>query len=432
MIFILKNGLLIRTNNCNPAVKSTKQTPTATDQQPNSTKKSATIPNPSTSLSAKPSQKSGRTTNNSLSNIFPISTPKPPVPPATQPSSSTLNGHDAHSRPTTSNSAHPGPLTIQTGPMVKAESPQMAALKSPAALSAVDRLAPIRAAKASLASGQGTQPPVGKGSEMTIMPGPVTNIPVDPRQNLAVSRFAAHQAGVLSSQQPPPASPALSQPLSASGQGRTLPTQLEEVLRTLRSQYPQLGHPSQSPSNGVANPATSGQNAQVNEDASYMTPASVPGPANTSGVNNSGPVFHGNTAGIPQGTHNQNIPHSQANLNQPPGSYTLPPRPPPNLDMSGNGTSQHQPPSNHPAPTSVGLHPLPQRPVVPANGPRNATRAVPLGPSRSGSSDGAIQDGRRGPYNKDRHRPPDDRRSNRYDRSHDFDRDGRKWPRSRT
>ncbi|KAG9312705.1 hypothetical protein JVU11DRAFT_7128 [Chiua virens] len=124
-------------------------------------------PLPQTSVTPKPSQPSGssRKTNNSMSGILPAPAEKPPLltpatkttwhglPPLSLPSTS--NGHNSHTI-SKSESTHI-PLAVQTGPTIKAESPQISSLNSlaPTRMSVADRLAPIRAAKASLVSGIG-------------------------------------------------------------------------------------------------------------------------------------------------------------------------------------------------------------------------------------------------------------------------------------
>ncbi|KAH0835739.1 hypothetical protein J3R83DRAFT_9564 [Lanmaoa asiatica] len=422
------------------AVKSSKQTSGASDQKTSGTKKAAVTPAPKTSLSSKPVQPStsSRTTNNSLSNLFPVPaknssllTPAtrsrtPPPPP------STSNGNNVQLRSTTSNSARHAPLTVHTSSMVKVESPQFTSLNSPATLSAVDRLAPIRAAKASLASGVGAQSPsVSKGSEIWVMPSPGASTfqtPVDLRQIPAVSQPAVHRTTVSSQQQPllPPSVQSSSQHLPAN-------PQLEGVLRALRSQFPQLGYPAQSMNNGAVNSGAFGQNVQSSGIGDHPISPTIPGFVNTGSANDSGHTYQGYGVGTPQEAHNGNISSTQANPNQARSEPNAVP-PWPSLGMSGNvNLQQQQPTMNFSTPTSAGLHALPQRPAVVASTPSNSMRAEPLGPpSRSVSSESTIPDNRRGPYNKDRHRPSDDRRPKRYDRNQNFDRTKRNWfhPRS--
>jgi hypothetical protein len=306
----------------------------------------------------------------------------------------------------------------------------MGSLNSPATLSAIDRLAPIRAAKASLTSGTGVQSPsVSRASETRTMlsPGGSTpQTPVDARQNPVVPQPGVNQTTVLSQQQPPPPPPiqSLSQHFPAnSGQGRNIPAQLEGVLQALHSQFPQLGFRVQS--NDVVNPVTSGQNLQPSGIAGHpMIPPPIPGFVNTGSANNSGHTS--------QGTYNGNTTGTQAYPNQA-GSYGQ--WPSSSLGMSGNATSQQQPTMNFLTPTTAGLHALPQRPIPIPSAPSSSTRAEPLGPSsRPAPSQSAALDGRRGPYNNNRHRPPDDRRSNRHDRHQDNDRGrgNRNWYRRRS
>lgn len=303
----------------------------------------------------------------------------------------------------------------------------MSSLNTPAVPSAVDRLAPIRAAKASLAAGNDAESPVNKESEIRTVPNPgasTSETSFYPPQNLASPRSAVSQTAELLPQQ---AQPPLSQHLLVNpGQGRPIPARVEEVLRNLRSQFPQLSHPAQSPSNGTINSTTFGHNAQAGGSASHpMIPPSTPGLANTGSVNNSGPLFQRDGVGAP---HSGNITHPQANPNQPPGPYALPLRSSTNPGLSGNMATQRQRPSGFSAPNLAGSHTLPQRPVALPTAPRNSLRAEPLGP-RSVSSESTNPDGRRGsynPYNKD-YRPRDDRRpANKHDRSK------RSWPRSRS
>lgn len=444
--------------NCIQVVKSSKQTFGASDQKTNGIKKAAPTPSLNTSLTTKPSQPStsSRTTNNSLSNLFPVPTQKTPLlTPVTQPLRSrttppqpSSNNYNVHSRSPPSNSAHIAPLTVQTGSTVKVESPQMSSLNSPATLSAVDRLAPIRAVKASLASGTNAQfPSVNRGSEVMAMPipGPCTpQTPVDLRQNPAVPPSPPYQTTVLSQQPPPPPPPSssvqsLSQHFPSNpGQGRPIPAQVEGVLKNLRSQFPQLGRPSQGMGNNAVNPATSGQNMQSGRmDGHSIMPPSMPGLVNTGSAINSGHVSHGYGVGTPQVTYNGNIRGAQANPQQVSGLHVVPPWPSSSLGMSGDMPSQPQPQPplamNFSAPTPGGLHALPQRPAVVASTPRNSMRAEPLGPpSRSASSESMISDGRRGSYNKGRHRPSGDRRPNRYDRNQDINYDQRNRFRSRS
>lgn len=399
-----------------------KQTSGASNPKPSDIKKAA-VPIPQTTL-AKPST-SSRTTNNSLSNLLPVPAKKSPLPmPATQtsysrsppPPRSTSNGHNVLSRSTTSNSARHTPLVVQTGSGVKIESPQMGSLNSPATLSAIDRLAPIRAAKASLTSGTGVQSPsVSMASETRTMLSPGVNTPqtpVDIRQNPAVPQPGVYQTTELSQPPPPPPIQSSSQLLPAnSGQGRNIPAQLEGVLQALHSQFPQLGFRPQS-NNGV-NPATFAPNMEPSGIAGHPTaPLPMPGFVNTGSANNSGHTS--------QGPYNGNITGTQANPNQS-GSYGQ--WPSSSWGISGNATSQPQSTMNFMTPTPAGLHTLPQRPIPIPSAPSSSTRAEPLGPSsRPAPSQSATLDGRRGPYNNNRHRPPDDRRSSRHDRNQDDDR----------
>lgn len=384
-------------------------------------------------MTTKPSQPStsSRTTNNSLSSLPPVPSQKPPSrtsatqvsrsrTPPLPPSAS--NGYNIPSGSTTSNTARHIPLTVQTGSTVKVESPQITSLSSPAVVSAIDRLAPIRAAKASLASGT-----VSNAGELRTTAGSgadTPQTPAEPRQNPAVPQPAAYQTTMLS-QRPPPPDRSLSQHLPAnSGQGRPIPSQVEGVLRALRSQFPQLSSSAQSMSN--VNPAITGHPA--------MTP-SIPGLVNAGSASNSlsGHTPQGYGVGTSQETYNGNFTGAQTNPNQTPRSYGQ--RPSSSLGMSGNVISHEQPPPtmNPSAPTPAGLHGLPQRPAVVPSAPKNSIRAEPLGPpSRSVSSESAIPDGRRGPYSNDRHRHSDDRRSNRHDRNRDNEHGKRNWFRPRS
>ena len=383
-------------------------------------------------------------TNNSLSNLLPVPPKKPPLlTPATQssrsrtppPPPSTSNGANVQSKSTSSDSVRHTPLTIQTGSTVKVESPHMTSLNSPATLSALDRLAPIRAAKASLTSRSGVQSPVNNNEMRRIGPdASIPKTPADSRQNPAPSQPSIYQTAALPQQQPPPVQ-SLSQqlPVNSGQQGRPIPAQLEGVLETLRSQFPQLGVPAQSTINNAVNPATTGQNAPpsgVTSQASHhMTPPSIPRFANAGGTNNPRQIPQGYGVGTPQGTYNGSMTIAQANPIQTPRPYGQ--WPSSSSGTSANATPQ-QPTTNVPIPIPVGPHGLPQRPVVVPTAPNNFVRAEPLGPPpRSASSESAGPDGRRGPYHSDRRRPSDDRRFNRYDRHQDDDRNKRNWFRGR-
>ena len=414
-----KKGLPI--TDCIQGVKSSKQT--SGDQKSSGTKKAA-VPIPHASLPAKPLQPStsSRTTNNSLSNLLPIPAKKSPLPtPATQtshsrtapPPASTSHGHNVPSRPSTLNSARHIPLVVQTGSAVKTESPQMGSLNSPVTLSAVDRLAPIRAAKATLASGTGVQSPsVSRASETRAIlssGGDTPQTPAEVRQNPAVPQ---QTTGLLQQHPLPPlpTQPSSQHPPAKSGQGHPIPAQLQGVLQALQSQFPQLGIPAQSTSNNGGNPATSGQNQQPSGNTGHpVMPLPMPGSMNTSTANDPGHTSWR--------SYNGNIMGTQANPNQA-GSHGQ--WPSSSSGMSRNVTShQQQPTMNFSTSTPAGPHSLPQRPAPIASAPRNSMRAEPLGPpSRSVSSESAILDGRRGgPYDNHRHRPPDDRQSNRHDRN---------------
>lgn len=401
----------------------------------NGTKQVAAVPSLKTSPPAKPSQPSSsrRTTNNSLSNLYPVPTQKPPLPPSpvqtAPPPPFTSNPPNVHSGSITSNAARHAPPTVQTGSLVKAESPQMSSLNSPATLPAVDRLAPIRAVKASLASSTGLQSPsVNKANEIRAMPNPGANppqTPLDHQQNPAVPQPAVSQ------QQPLSVLPVQSslQPFPGNAeQGRPIPAQLEGVLRTLRSQFPQLGFPAQGMSNNAVNPAISGQNVQSSGMTGHpIMPHSMPGHVNTGNASNLGHTSQRYGVGTPQGIYNGHVTGIQANPNQASGPLVAPPWPSSSLAMSGNVASQPPPPTmNFSAPPPAGLHALPQRPAVVTGPPSNSMRAELLGPpSRSASSDNTILDGRRGSHNTERHRPPDNRRPNRHDRNQDNHRDKR-------
>ncbi|KAF8129057.1 hypothetical protein EV363DRAFT_1169699 [Boletus edulis] len=405
------------TTDCNQATKSSKQV-SGGDQKISSEKKVATVPKPQVTKPWQPSM-SSRTTNNSLSNLSPVPPKKTHLPPLAvqtsrsrapppQPSTTTTNGHNAPSRSTTSASARHTPLTVQTCSTMKVESPQMVSVNSPSTLSAVDRLAPIRAAKASLASGTNVQSlPGSNASDMRPIPSPSANTPQTPLNylNPAVPQPAPYQTTLVSQQAPPPppVQPSSQHIPAHPRQGGPIPPQLQTVLKSLHSQFPQLGLRSPNSSNGAVTPA---QNAQANGIATHHAmPPPAPGLVNTGSTNNPGYASQTYSVGTSQGTYDGNTTGAQANSKQ---------------------TSR-----NAPIPIPVGPHALPQRPAALAGAPNNSMRAEPLGPPpRSTSSDRVTLDGRRGPYDNDR-RYSDDRRINRHDRSRDNDRGKRNRFRSR-
>lgn len=420
---------------CIQAVKSVNQTAGTHDRKTNGTKKPPVVVPTSQSIStAKPSRPSAssRQTNNSLSNLLPDPPKKSPLLTPTMqaprsrtspPPPPTTNGRNAPSRFATSNTAHHTPLTVQTGSAVKVESPQIASLNSPATLSAADRLAPIRAAKAYLTSSTSVQHPASNASEVRAMvgSGPSTpSTPVDSRHNLAASQSAAYQRMGLPQQQPPPLPPAPTQSLPTNlGQANTIN---EGVLRAIRS----LGFPAQNMSSGAGNAPRAAPNEQPGRNTGHHMSSSTSGLVSTGSTNYKGYASQGYGVGTPQGTYNGNIANAQATLNQAPRPYGQWPS---SSGMSGNVTSQSQqtPTSNFPIPIPTGSfghnRGLPQRPAFAAGTPNSSMRAEPLE---------STMDGRRASYSNDRRRPPDDRRSDRRDRNYDNNRSGRNRYHSRS
>ncbi|KAF9233059.1 hypothetical protein BU15DRAFT_80524 [Melanogaster broomeanus] len=230
-------------------------------------------------------------------------------------------------------------------------------------------------------------PVVSNGSETTLVLSPGLNgrqPSVDPRQNLAPLQPPLYKPPPPSQQPPPlPSTPPLD------------PTQVEEILRRLQSQFSQNG---------------------------TVMRQHVPIPQGNGGVipPNQGPYQIG-TSGT-QDQH-QRPPQSNHHPNQGFGPYSpLPPSlpNPPTLALHlrppsviGTGTASNAPLS------------LPRRPTATAGTPSTSTRAEPLGPPpRSGSSTGSFTDERRGPgsYNTDK-QSFDERRSGGHDHERDRQRD---------
>ncbi|KIJ67382.1 hypothetical protein HYDPIDRAFT_37917 [Hydnomerulius pinastri MD-312] len=364
----------------------------------------------------------------------PLATPNPPTPLVTSSSQVVPSGPFAS---TAMSSAKASPLTVQTTSTVKSESPPIGSLDS---TSVLDRLAPIRAAKASLLSGTNpVQSPVS-GSEFRARLSPGVNIhqpSIDPRQAPSATQPATLQQRQRSSVAPmsqpfpislPPGTPGQTPPIST--------TQVEDLLRAhgllqnLQAQFSNLGVPVQNQVAGAVNGALTGPNVH---------PMGIPGNPSlhasvVTGLVNSG--FNPTSSQIPCGNgvlqHNQGIhpggtqyqqqTQPQANLHQPnqihgphPSSaHSIPPKPP-----AANGTVHH------------GSHSLPQRPVAPIGPVNTSTRAEPLGPPpKSASSTGSLIDDRRGggSFPSDRHDRDWDRDRDMHRRDSSHARDPRRDP----
>ncbi|KIJ19326.1 hypothetical protein PAXINDRAFT_96729, partial [Paxillus involutus ATCC 200175] len=363
------------------------------------TKKSPPLPTPITS--------------NRLSAPLTNSTPRP------TPELSTYNTASLGSTPSTATASDKRPpLTVETAPAIKGGPPQTGSLNSP---SAFDRLAPIRAAKASLSLGPGMvqSPVVSNGSETkpSVNPGISGHQAlVNSLQNLSASQPAPSLPLLPSQPQPPPSAPPMSQPIDTA--------QVEGILRAL-GQFQQFGYPGQNQSNGAVNGTLIGQSARPVGAAGITPPipSSVPTFVNNGYTHTLSQIPQGSGVGVipNQGTYQGGTSGTQTQLQANP----YPPAP--------NGfSSLPPPPLSSGASTPVVLQPrlpglsttLPQRPMITTAPPSTSFRAEPLyPPPASASSTGSLTDDRRGPglYSNDRRRDPEERKFD-YDRDRDRDR----------
>ncbi|KAF8837162.1 hypothetical protein BDN67DRAFT_973331 [Paxillus ammoniavirescens] len=368
------------------------------------TKKSPPLPTPITS--------------NHLSTAPTKSTPRPTPEFSTY--STNVQAVSLGSTPSTATASDKRPpLTVQTAPAIKGGPPQIGPLNSP---SAFDRLAPIRAAKASLQS-----PVVSNGNETkpSVSPGISGHQTlVNSLQNPSASQPAASLPPLPSQPPPPPpppppSAPLMSQPIDTA--------QVEGILRALQGQFQQFGYSGQNQSNGAVNGTLMGQSARPVGAAGITPPipSSVPTFVNNGYTHTSSQVPQGSGVGVApnQGTYQGGISGTQTQLQA--NSHPLPP----------NGfSSLAPPPLSSGAPTPVVLQPrlpglgttLPQRPMIITAPPSASIRAEPLyPPPTSASSTGSFTDDRRGPglYSSDRRRDLEERKSGGHDYDRDRDRD---------
>ncbi|KAH7886787.1 hypothetical protein F5I97DRAFT_1050037 [Phlebopus sp. FC_14] len=407
-----------------PASKSTGKPTTTLAQRPSSSlpggsRKPGSIPPPPKPPAVLPAAPSSTSRSVALERP-PSESGLPPSVTATamQASSRPLRPSDPSSTPA---AQPPHQTPRQITPLVKTE-PSDPPLPLSSA-SAFDRLAPIRAAKASLFSNAGTV-------QSTVL----TNEP----SGRGLSTLADTQQTPEPSQQPLVGSPSSStSPSSAATlpQTQTLsinPLQLGEMLRThgllqnLQNQINQIQMAIPTHNQGTFNGVLTGQNNPAMQDS--PVPVSVPGFVNSA---------YSDTP--PQLTLAQRISVETSHLG---GSQPVPPhgphqtrmhtasQPAPASVLSFGGQTREQRPLVASSTTTIGSRTLPQRPTSVAAPPRTSMRAEALGQPPQLASSAGSEDRRsssQASFAYDRRRSYDDRRRDIYDHGKDRDRRDLAW-----